>query len=319
MRFYSSTAGDMELSVGISPSDVSVTVDTVVGLPGTTPFTLVIEPGASAEEILDVTNVSGLTLTVTRGVDGSSAQSHSAGSILRHMATARDFREPQEHIAASSGAHGVTGSLVGTTDTQALTHKNLTDATNTFPSSLATSASLTAHESDTSAHGVSGTIVGTTDSQTLTGKTMSGSSNTFSNIPQAAVTGLSTSLSSLTSTQGSHTTELADHESRVDAIEANLGSQTTFVASSSAKNGKRIHWLATTVDTDASAFATVTHGAGFVPTVVLPQLDRATGELYTDVAVDNITATTFRIRISGSDGTSGANKTDVPYMFFLGE
>lgn len=310
----------MELSVGISSSDVTVTIDTVVGLPGTTPFTLVIEPGTGSEEILDVTNVSGLTLTVTRGVDGSSAQAHSAGSILRHMATARDFREPQEHISASGSVHGISGSVVGTTDSQALTHKNLTDPTNTFPASLATSAALSAHEADTSAHGVSGTVVGTTDSQTLTGKTMSGSSNTFSNIPQSAVTGLSTSLTSLTSTQGSHTTELANHESRVDAIEANLGSQTTFVASSSAKNGKRIHWGTATVSVGADSYDTgdVAHGAGFTPTVVTVQFARTTGQLLGDIVVDNITATTFRLRMFGLDGTQLA-ATGLPIMYFCGE
>ncbi|HYD48191.1 MAG TPA: hypothetical protein VEB21_07585, partial [Terriglobales bacterium] len=40
----------------------------------------------------------------------------------------------------------------------------------------------------------SGTVLGTTDTQTVTGKTMSGASNTFSNIPQSAVTSLTTDL-----------------------------------------------------------------------------------------------------------------------------
>lgn len=187
----------MELQVGITSASTSIVVDTVVGLPGTTPYSLVIDVGLAAEEIVEVTAAAGTTLTVTRGVDGSAAQAHSAGAQIRHMATARDFREPQEHIAASSGVHGVTGSVVGTTDTQTLTHKNLTDATNTFPASLATDAELSAHAALTATHGVTGNLVGTTDTQTLTNKTINGASNALSNIPESAVTNLTTDLGTI--------------------------------------------------------------------------------------------------------------------------
>lgn len=240
MRYYSSNAGEMELQADITSASISMSVDSTTGLPGTTPFTLVIDPGNN-EEIVDVTNVSGLNLTITRGVDGSPAQAHTAGVKIRHMATARDFREAQEHIndtsthgvtsalvgkddvqtltnknltsgtntfpsslattanlnahTAATAAHGALGAVVGTSNAQALTNKDLSSASNTFPSSLATDAELSAHTGSTAAHGATGAVVGTTNTQTLTNKTMSGSDNTFSNIPQSAVSGLTSALS----------------------------------------------------------------------------------------------------------------------------
>lgn len=216
-RFYSSVAGQMVLQADITAAATTISVDTTTGLPGTTPFTLVIDPGLATEEILDVTNVSSTTLTVSRGADGSAAQGHTAGAKIRHMATARDFREPQQHIGSTAAVHGVTGSVVGTTDAQALTNKDLSSATNTFPASLATDAELSAHTSATAAHGAAGAVVGTTNiqsltnknltdpsntfptslvtltgTQTLTGKTIDGGSNTLSNVPQSSVTGLTT-------------------------------------------------------------------------------------------------------------------------------
>jgi hypothetical protein len=89
------------------------------------------------------------------------------------MAIGRDFREANAHVNATSGVHGLTGPLLGTTDTQAVLNKDLTSATNLFPNTLATAANLTAHTAAaTGVHGVTGAVVGTTDIQTLSNKTL---------------------------------------------------------------------------------------------------------------------------------------------------
>lgn len=98
------------------------------------------------------------------------------------------------HINASSGVHGLTGAVVGTTDAQTLTGKTISGSVNTL--SNIPKASVTGAPA--------GAFVGTTDTQTLSGKTITsaantltidGSVSTLSNIPQASITGLTASFS----------------------------------------------------------------------------------------------------------------------------
>ena len=174
--FYSSTAGEYTLTGGISSSATSVTVNSVTGLPST-PFKVALDPGLPQEEIVKVTNVAGTTLTVVRGWDGSSAVSHAALAKVRHTMSAEDLRLSREHENATASVHGV-GTVVGTSEAQTLTNKNLTSGTNSFPSSLATTAALGAHTSATAAHGVV-EVVGTTATQALTNKNLTSATNTF--------------------------------------------------------------------------------------------------------------------------------------------
>lgn len=131
-RKYSSIAPQMLLQGSVTSANTTLTVDTVAGLPGAFPYTVVIDPGLGPEEICTVTSAGGLVLTVTRGQDGSTATSHSVGAIIRHMATARDYQEPQDHIAASAAVHGLAGTVVGTTDAQTLTNKTVSGSANTL-------------------------------------------------------------------------------------------------------------------------------------------------------------------------------------------
>lgn len=127
-RKYSSRSQQTTLTAGINSSVTSATVVSGSALLGGITisageiFTVVIDPDTALEEIVDVTAVSTNTLTLIRGIDGSTAQSHSAGAVVRHMAIGRDYREANTHIENTTTAHGLTlANVLETTDTNMIT------------------------------------------------------------------------------------------------------------------------------------------------------------------------------------------------------
>ena len=148
IRQYSSRSQQTTLTGAITSGATSMTVVSGTALLGgvTIPagrtFTLVIDPDTALEEIVDATAVSTNTFTITRGIDGSSGQEHSAGAVVRHMAIGRDYRDANLHAEADASyndgsgnahtMHGIgtgEGVVVGTLKTQTLTNKTLTTPT----------------------------------------------------------------------------------------------------------------------------------------------------------------------------------------------
>jgi hypothetical protein len=206
-RYYSSTAVETSLQSSIAAqsqgaSNTSFIVASISGFPTSFPYTLIVDPDTSKEEVLTVTSGSSTTLTVTRGADNTQAVAHSAGAVVRHGVSARDFRESENHIAArgydidqaildaanQTHVHGIAtgdGVVVGTTKAQTLTNKvyssgtvtgaftatNATFTGGTFTSATVTSSTITASTI------VSSTLTGsfTASGATFVSPTISGS------------------------------------------------------------------------------------------------------------------------------------------------
>lgn len=131
--FYSNIAVPTTLSGNINNSVGSCTVTDTTGWPSSYPYIISIDYNTANEELVRVTNNAAGTLTIVRGFGSTSAVSHSSGAAVRHVLNAQDFTDFRTHEAATSAAHGIAGSFVGTTDIQTLTNKTLTAPAITNP------------------------------------------------------------------------------------------------------------------------------------------------------------------------------------------
>lgn len=139
-RQYAGAAYASVLTAELTASTASLTIycNNLTNWPNGTvgPFYVVIDRGLATEEKILCVSRSSNTLTVYndgvtngRGADGTSVAFHNTNSTIEHVFTATDANEANLHVNSASGVHGLTGSVVGTTDTQTLTNKTMNNAT----------------------------------------------------------------------------------------------------------------------------------------------------------------------------------------------
>jgi hypothetical protein len=125
--------------LGNSTANLTISCDDLTNWPtgvSGRPFYVVIDRNTASEEKILCTSRTSNTITVFddglsngRGADGTSITTHAIGAYIEHVFTATDADEANAHVNAASGVHGISGSVVGTTDTQTLTNKTLTSPT----------------------------------------------------------------------------------------------------------------------------------------------------------------------------------------------
>lgn len=99
-RQYKGAAQPTTITTSLSDSATSINVAATTGWPSTAgvPFYVVIDPGTAKEEKCSAT-ISGTTLTLTRGVDDTTAVAHDSGAVIYPVFTANDADEANELVS----------------------------------------------------------------------------------------------------------------------------------------------------------------------------------------------------------------------------
>jgi len=302
MRNYKSTVTARTLSTAvISTTATSIFLSDTSALP-TYPFTLVLDPDTTNEEIVTVTGAGGGTgeLVVTRAQDGTTGKTHSiVTGAVRHMITARDLQEPQDHIAATS-AHGTTSAIVGKDDAQTLTAKTLTSPAINSPTISGGTIATTTINSAT----LSGTL---TSTGTISGGSISGAGIAGSNISFSGGGNLNLGIGTTTALTANGTNISSPEVSRLQGVTSNIQTQLNSKPTVKMQSGK-----GTTSSTSDGAISTtsVTFDTAFtastVPIVTVTPIrtfGTATPKIQLTVAAD-ASNTGFSVFFTNNSGIS---------------
>ena len=265
-RYYSSTAVETALSGSIpaqaqGAANTAFIVASVSGFPGNYPYTLIVDPDTSKEEVVTVYAGSGTTLSVYRGEDNTQGVAHSAGAVVRHGVSGRDFRESENHIAArgfdidqtildaadQTHVHGIAtgdGVIVGTLKEQTLTRKSLTTP-------VVNGATITGTVTATSATFTSPTISGSPVITGLSSAGMISTSATPKNYVDAILGSATAAATSAASAAASATAAATSATSAANSATASASS-----ASASATSASAAATSATSAAASATAAAT---------------------------------------------------------------
>lgn len=280
-RNFSATAIETTLVNSISSAatgdtTASVSVVSVSGFPSV-PYTVILGPDTNKEEVVTVTAIVGTTLTIVRGQDGTQAQSHTAGTSVRHGVSGRDFKESQTHIAArgydaDSGilsnanqthVHGLEtgdGSIVGSDQLVTLTRKTLTTP-------VINGATLSGTVTSTASIVVSGagTITGLSSADMVASSAtpknyvdaILGSATAASTSAASAATSATSAATSATSADNSATASASSASAAATSASSALTSQTAAAtsATSAAASATAAATSATSADASATASA----------------------------------------------------------------
>ena len=124
-RYYVNNAPQQQISAQINNAVTSLACPSFAGWPTQFPFFATLELGTASEEIVSVTNISGTTATIVRGLGGTTAITHLAGATFDMTAVAQDYDEANAHTSATAGVHGISGNVVGDSDVQTLSNKTV--------------------------------------------------------------------------------------------------------------------------------------------------------------------------------------------------
>ena len=327
-RNFSSTAVETSLQSSIpaqsqGQSNTSFIVASVSGFPSV-PFTLIVDPDTSKEEVVTVTAASSTTLTVTRGEDSTQAVAHAAGAVVRHGVSGRDFREEQTHIAArgydadqaildlanQTHVHGLAtgdGSVVGTTKTQTLTNKTLTspvitggqvgDNGITFEGSTADAHETFLAVTDPTADrtitlpDATGNVVLDTLTQTLTNKTLT--SPTISGSP--VITGLSSA------------GMISSSATPKDYVDSILGSATSAATSAASAAASATAAATSATSAAASATAAATSATSAANSATAAATSASSAATSATAAATSATSAAASATAAATSATSAAN------------